>query len=181
MKLRVILIGKGGSGKDHARKISESIIGARYATSYTTRPPRENETNGVDYIFIPTTTFATMISEDAWYEYVSFNGWKYGTTKEQFSNDNLFIMTPQGLSHLSDKDRNESLVLYLDINESVRKERMSQRLGNADSIDRRILADELDFADFKDYDFKIINPNYRVDDIIEVWRTVVFEPALKLI
>jgi guanylate kinase len=172
MKRRLILVGKGGSGKDHARKISENIIGAKYAISYTTRPPREGEVDGVDYYFIPMRTFNKMINEDAWYEYVNFNGWNYGTSKEQFDNDHLFIMTPKGLSHLSNDDRDESVVLFLDIPEDIRRERMAARSGNADSIERRLQADEADFKDFEDFDFKITNPDYRVDDIIEVWRKV---------
>ena len=172
MKRRLILVGKGGSGKDHARKISENIVGAKYAVSYTTRPPREGEVEGVDYFFLPMRTFNKMINEDAWYEYVTFNGWNYGTSKEQFENDDLFIMTPKGLSHLSDKDRDESIVLYLDIPEDVRRERMSKRAGNADSIERRLKADDEDFAGFEDYDFKIENPNYRIDSIIEMWRHI---------
>jgi guanylate kinase len=50
-KKRLIWVGKGGSGKDHARKISENIIGAKYAVSYTSRPPREGEVEGVDKTF----------------------------------------------------------------------------------------------------------------------------------
>ena len=42
---KVILVGKGASGKDHLRKILEGR-GFTYGTSYTTRPPREGEMVG---------------------------------------------------------------------------------------------------------------------------------------
>ena len=45
---RIILVGKAASGKDHARKVLEAY-GAKYAVSYTTRPPRENEVDAKDY------------------------------------------------------------------------------------------------------------------------------------
>jgi len=48
---RIILVGKAASGKDHLRKRFESR-GFKYAVSYTTRPPREGEIDGKDYIFI---------------------------------------------------------------------------------------------------------------------------------
>jgi guanylate kinase len=168
---RVILVGKSAAGKDHARKISENLIGAKYAVSYTTRPPREGEVHGQDYWFMTKEEFEEMIEKDMWYEHVQFNGWYYGTTKEQFYGDcNLFIMTPVGLSHVSDKDRGESAVIYFDMPEEVRRVRMIARQGNADSVDRRIEADRIDFENFDDYDFAIKNPDYRVDDIIEIWR-----------
>lgn len=169
-KKRLILIGKGGSGKDYARKISENIIGAKYAVSYTSRPPREGEVEGEDYFFVDESFFTEGMKNNFWYEYVVFNGWYYGTSNEQFQNDKLFIMTPKGLSHLSEEDRNESAVLYLNMPEEVRKERMLARNGNADSVERRLEADELDFENFEDWDFMMDNPFYRVDEIIEVWR-----------
>lgn len=176
-KRRIILVGKSGAGKDHARKISESIIGTKYAVSYTTRPARENETDGLDYIFISKDKFTEMINENLWYEYVEFNGWLYGTTKEQFYGDCLiFIMTPKGLSHLPPSDRNESCVVYFDIAEDVRRERMAARGGNADTVDRRIEADRIDFENYTNYDFYISNPNYRVDDIVEIWRSISTKP-----
>lgn len=175
-KKRLILVGKGGSGKDHARKISENIIGAKYAVSYTSRPPREGEVEGEDYYFVDESFFTNGIENNFWYEYVIFNGWYYGTSNEQFQKDNLFIMTPKGLSHVSDEDRNESAVLYLNMPEAVRKERMLERNGNADSIERRLEADELDFKDFEDWNFMIDNPFYRVDEIIEVWRKIATKP-----
>ena len=44
-KNKVILVGKGGSGKDYLRKIMENF-GFLYCKSYTTRPIREEEENG---------------------------------------------------------------------------------------------------------------------------------------
>jgi guanylate kinase len=46
MNKRVIIVGKGGSGKDHLRK-SLSEIGYNYCVSHTSRPPRQDEENGI--------------------------------------------------------------------------------------------------------------------------------------
>ena len=37
---------------------------------------------------------------------------------------------------------------------------MSERKGNADSINRRLAADEIDFKHFTDYDIKITNADF---------------------
>jgi guanylate kinase len=168
-KKRLILVGKGGAGKDYARKMCEQWFGLTYQISYTTRHPREDEQDGIDYHFIPMRVFNRMINEDKWYEHVKFNGWNYGTTREQFYTENsVFIMTPSGLSHLSSEDREESLVIFLDIPKEERSERMYARKANVDSVERRLQADEIDFVDFLDYDVKISDPYYKIIDVYKI-------------
>lgn len=168
-KTRLILVGKSASGKDYARKICEEVLGIKYEISYTTRPPRKDEQHGVDYYFISALEFKRMIKEDMLYEYVIFNDWYYGTSKKQFYNkERLFIMSPAGLSHLSEQDRAESLVIYFDMPDDIRRYRMYKRKVNADSVERRIEADNVDFAEFTNYDVKITNPNFKNFNIYDI-------------
>jgi guanylate kinase len=167
-KKRIILVGKAASGKDYARKILEKKS-YTYGISYTTRPPRADEKEGLDYFFVSVEKFQDMEALDLWYEYVVFNGWYYGTTKSQFyENCNVFIMTPKGLSHLTENDRNESLVIYFEIKEDIRRERMNLRQGNADSVERRIEADNVDFTDFNDYDVLINQEQYTEEYLMNI-------------
>jgi guanylate kinase len=156
---RIILVGKAASGKDHLRKKLENR-GYKYAVSYTTRPARPGEVDGKDYIFMSEDEFNQMIDRDEWYEWVSFNGWKYGTSKHQFFNDDLFIMTPTGASHIKAEDRNDSFIIYLDMPIEKRKSRLEERIMPGDSVERRIIADEDDFKNFIDYDIKITNEDF---------------------
>lgn len=158
--MRIVLCGKAASGKDHLRKRLQSR-GFKYGVSYTTRPPRAGEVNGVDYYFISDEEFSRMELEGQWYESVSFNGWRYGTTIEQFTETcNLFIMTPIGVSHIRPKNRRETTVIWLDIDESTRRERLAHRAMPGDSMERRLAADERDFASFTDFDIKITNTDF---------------------
>lgn len=156
---RIILVGRAASGKDFIRKKFESR-GFKYAVSYTTRPPRPGEIDGIDYIFISQATAQDMIDSCQFYEWVVFNGWIYGTTVEQFYNDDVFIMTPSGLAHLKEEDRKTSFVIYFDIDEAIRRQRMLDRNMPGDSVDRRLEADRQDFKDFVNYDIKITNPDF---------------------
>lgn len=166
MKKRIILVGKSAAGKDHGRKICEQWLGIDYQVSYTTRHPRDEETHGSDYFFISESEFNTMTTQNLWFEHVQFNGWCYGTTCKQFEIPNsVFIMTPFGLSHLSEINRSESLVIYFDIPLEYRKNRMYERGGNDDSVERRVAADEVDFKFYTDYDIAIVDPYYRVGDL----------------
>lgn len=160
-KKRFIFIGKAGSGKDHGRKLMESL-GYKYQISFTTRPPRSGEIHGKDYFFTYTSKFKDLIKLDFFYEYVEFNSWFYGTAKYQMDYENsLFIMTPKGLSHMTNKDRSSSLVVYFDIDEKTRKDRLILR-SDADSVERRLNADAIDFENFTNYDLIISNPNFSI-------------------
>ena len=159
-KKRVIIAGKGASGKDHLRKMMVED-GFNYCVSHTTRPMRSDEEEGIDYYFVKEEEAYMMILEDLFLEHTNFNGWIYGTSKDEFHKSNLFIMTPSGISQLSPEDRSESIILYVDIDENTRRERMSMR-RDADDVDRRIEADEKDFLNFIDYDFSITDPAFNI-------------------
>ncbi len=181
-KKRIILVGQAASGKDYARKILEEVLGLKYGISYTTRPPRVGEINGKDYHFIDENSFKEKIQQNEWYEYVIFNGWYYGTLNNQFYGDcKVYIMTPIGLSHVKPEDRKDSLVVFFSIPEEIRRLRMNQRQGNADSVERRIEADAKDFANFLNYDIKIENPEYTLEDIIEIVRVHMATKLIQLV
>jgi guanylate kinase len=153
---RIILVGPGGSGKDHLRKIMESR-GFTYSLSFTSRPIRENETEGKDYPFTTPEYFEK--NRNKFYEIAEFNGWKYGTLTEDFYSKNLFIMTPSGISNIKKEDRKSSFIIYLNPTEEIRRKRLSER-RDADSLERRLEADRKDFENFEDFDMMITNENF---------------------
>jgi len=153
---RIILVGPGGSGKDHLRKIMESR-GFTYSLSFTSRPIRENEEEGKDYHFTTPEYFEK--NRNKFYEIAEFNGWKYGTLAEDFYSKNLFIMTPSGISNIKKEDRKSSFIIYLNPTEEIRRKRLSER-RDADSLERRLEADRKDFENFEDFDMMITNENF---------------------
>jgi guanylate kinase len=156
---RIILVGKAASGKDYAR-VELQERGFTYCKSHTTRPRRHDEINGEDYHFISLdAAIHHYIMKDLFYEYVIFNGWVYGTSLEEFDKSNLFIMTPSGISKMKEEDRNESFIVYFNIDWEVRKNRLLLR-NDVDGVTRRLDADELDFKDFDDYDYMVTDAMY---------------------
>ena len=162
MNKRIILVGRGGSGKDFLRRTLESR-NFKYAVSYTTRPPREGEIDGVDYFFINQSKANLMINRDEFFEYVEFNGWIYGTTRSQWMQENgesVYIMTPTGLSHVGEEDRKQCFVIYTNPAREIIKERLMGRNMPGDSLERRLEADDKDFENFSNYDIQITNPDF---------------------
>lgn len=155
---RIIIVGKGGSGKDYLRKEMVSA-GYKYCVSHTSRPIRQGEIEGEDYYFVDEAYFRP----DDFYEMVIFNEWFYGTSRREFRLSNLFIMTPSGIAKMLPADRKQSYVIYIDIDEDTRRYRLSQR-RDADDVERRLKTDEFDFKNFSDFDHRITDPNFRFDE-----------------
>ena len=166
---RIILVGKGGSGKDHLRKILEDE-GLNYCVSHTTRPMREGESDGKDYFFVSEPIFLEMVKDGYMYENVIFNTWYYGTSKEQFKKGDLLIMTPKGISALAEEDRESSIVIYIDIDEEIRRQRMSIR-RDSDQTERRLKADFLDFENFSDFDLRITDPAFTIETFYSLLKS----------
>lgn len=164
MITKLIIVGKGASGKDFLKhKLKD--IGMITSVSYTTRPPRKDEINGIHYHYIKECEFLNMVKNNEFIEWNKFaNKWYYGTTKKHFNLANLFIMTPSGIRALSDKERSESLIIYLDISEEVRVKRLLNRKDNDDYM-RRIKTDDFDFKEFVDFDLHITDHNFTINDI----------------
>ncbi len=169
MRQRIILVGKAGSGKDYLA-FQLAKLGFVKDLSFTTRPKREGEKEGVDYSYISEEDFFAMDEQDGFYETANFNSWYYGTGKRSWENSRVFIMTPSGVSKIKPEDRDSCLIVYLDIPEDIRRERIAKR-SDADSVDRRIEADRLDFKNFTDYDLTVYNPYFEVDSILEKWKS----------
>lgn len=153
---KIIIVGPGGSGKDFLRKKMVDK-GFSYGVSFTSRPPRVGEVEGSDYYFRSLDFFEA--NSDLFLELQEFNGWKYGISKEEFKEKDLFILSPAGLKSLPEDLRKISFVIYLNPQEETRIERLKSR-NDADSVERRLIADKKDFFGFYDYDIMITNEDF---------------------
>lgn len=78
----LILSAPSGTGKTTlARRLIASQPGSIFSISYTTRAPRGQERDGVDYHFVDDATFERMVDEDAFLESATVHGHKYGTPR----------------------------------------------------------------------------------------------------
>lgn len=158
--MKIIIVGKGASGKDHLKK-KFLVRGFKQSVSYTTRPPRSTELDGIDYHFVDEPTFKQMITLKEFREWNVFGEqkWYYGTTVREFNAASIFVMTPSGVKALTEQERKKCFVIYLDVPEEVRRERLCER-NDADTPERRLRTDNEDFKDFEDYDMKITDHDF---------------------
>src|SRR5205085_9507857 len=65
------------------RRVLKSVPNLGYSISFTTRAPREGETDGRDYFFVPVEKFRRMVEEDDFLEWAVVHGNYYGTSHAQ--------------------------------------------------------------------------------------------------
>lgn len=163
---KLILVGKGASGKDYAYKRLGRIM--KKGIKYTTRPSRDGEKDGIDYKFITNEEFNNI--EMLFKQSFIINGdlWQYGVSVEEFDSMDLFIMTPNEIEQIKDR-LNECIVVYIDISREIREQRLNNRNDNNDNNERRLNSDEEDFKDFTLFNYKIQYEKFTIDEIIELY------------
>ena len=81
--IMVILSSPSGAGKTTiTKKIQQKYHSFKISVSHTTRKPRSNEVDGVDYNFISENEFKRSIKEGKFYEYAKIFDNYYGTLKK---------------------------------------------------------------------------------------------------
>ena len=157
--MKLVLVGKAAAGKDHLRK---RLIerGFKFGVSCTTRPPRVGEQNGKDYFFLSEEQFLGLVNSGDMIEYQQFNGWFYGLTREEFENSDVIILNREAVDMLPEEIRLKCMVMFLDIDKNTRLERMKERNDTADSLERRINADEQQYVGFENFDVRVTNPDF---------------------
>lgn len=79
-----VISGPSGVGKDALiEKLLAKDPTLRRSVSFTTRQPRPNEKDGVDYSFVPRDKFDRLVAGDELLEHASYDGNMYGTSRDR--------------------------------------------------------------------------------------------------
>ena len=135
-----VFYGRSGAGKNYCAFTMKEFERKKYVLSYTTRPKRPNEEDGVDYYFQDVPEDKTIMIQN------EYNGWKYTTCYEDLAEDNVLIVGFQALAQL-EKLRKQGKIdvrwCHVVADEQIREKRVLSR-GGADSWRRRRQADHDD-------------------------------------
>jgi guanylate kinase len=163
---RIILVGKGASGKDFFKSYCQEK-GLCIDIGYTTRDKRSEEIEGITYNYVDKLNFMSMVEHGKFYEFAFFNKNYYGTLLNSWINSDVFIMSPSGIKKIRYEDRKDCLIVFFDILERVRRSRLINRDDNNDSISRRAKSDTIDFDMFSDFNLRITNPEFNSDKLFK--------------
>ena len=166
--IMLVLSSPSGAGKTTiTKKIQQKYQNFKISVSHTTRKPRSNEVEGVDYFFVSHEEFEKKISKNKFYEYAKIFDNFYGTSRESVNellnknNNILFDIDWQGTQQLSKfKELNLIKIFLLPPNKKELEKRLIQR--NQDKLDvitERLKVYDDDIHHWSDYDHVIINDN----------------------
>lgn len=170
-KIKVIAVmGKSGAGKDYIMKQMLAMWPDLHEiVSCTTRAPRSNERDGIDYHFLTVEDFIKQTKERKFIEWNVFNNWYYGTRISDLdtSATNIGVFNPRGVRALLADSRLDVQVFYVIADARTRMLRQLERDVNVDvnEVVRRYGTDEEDFADLDSIPYMIIENNGKVNPI----------------
>ena len=168
--IMVILSSPSGVGKTTlTKKIQQKYQSFKISVSHTTRLPRSNEIDGVDYHFVSNEKFQEYIKQNKFYEYAKIFENYYGTLKKNVddtikTNDIIFDIDWQGTKKLS-KYKNLNIIkifLITDNKEELKKRLIKRNQNSNKELEQRLNSFDEDIKHWKDYDYVLVNKNLEV-------------------
>lgn len=147
-KFLSIICGYSGSGKNTVMSELTHFFNVKKIITCTTRPIREGEVDGVDYIFLPQKKFTRYKKEKKFFETVDYNASfgqvSYGTLYKDLRGIKYIIANPAGIKAFKDIPH---VTFFLDVPEDVLVSRLEKRGDTPEEISRRLAKDKEDFED----------------------------------
>tara|TARA_B110000483_G_C18149801_1_gene524952 strand:+ start:419 stop:1048 length:630 start_codon:yes stop_codon:yes gene_type:complete len=176
----IVISSPSGAGKTSiCKKLIELDRNLKPSISITTREPRKNEKDGVDYFFTSKKDFDLKIINNEFLEYADVFNNKYGTlissTNEllEKSYDVLFDIDWQGTQQLSQDNNNILTIFILPPNkeEIERRLRERERESSEEIVLERMSKFEDELSHWKEYDYVVTNDNF--DNCINEIRDII--------
>ena len=164
--LMLVLSSPSGAGKTTlSRQLLDNDKQIQLSVSFTTRPKRPGERDGVDYRFVDTATFRGMIERKQFLEYAEVFGNYYGTPRGPVDEalnagkDMLFDIDWQGTQQLRDKGRADLVTVFI-LPPSTRdlEKRLLTRAQDPKEIVAQRMAKAADeMSHWAEYDYVVVN------------------------
>ena len=168
--LLIVISSPSGAGKTSlANAIVEENKNIYFSTSVTTRPPRDGEENGREYIFTNKNKFDEMIINGEFIEYAEVFGNYYGTPKgktEEFlinGKDIIFDVDWQGGTKIRNSYLAPSVVSIFILPPSIKtlQERLLNRNKDDDkTVKLRMKEARSEISHWSEYDYILVNDNF---------------------
>ena len=166
----VILSSPSGAGKTTLVKLISKNKNFYTSVSHTTRKPRLNETDGIDYFFVDENQFQKLINDNDFLEYAKvFNNY-YGTSKKNIIDklekgiNVMFDIDWQGTEQIISRGLQYKLItiFILPPSKKVLHERLSNRhMKDELIVEERMKQFDKDILHWKNYNYVVINDDLK--------------------
>jgi len=154
-----------GAGKTTlVERLVEQLPHLRMSRSYTSRPARQGETDGVDYNFVTRERFERMAADREFLEWADVFGNLYGTcaadTERMLAggDDVVLVIDVQGARKVRAQGIETRTVFVMPPSFAVLEKRLRGRSKDSEAaIQRRLQVARDEVASFAEYEFIVIN------------------------
>jgi len=160
-----VVAAPSGAGKSSLVKaLMELDAAVRPSVSHTTRPPRGQEKDGREYHFVSDAAFDALIHNEAFLEWATVHGHRYGTSRESIEQriaqgaDVVLEIDYQGALQIKKIFANAVLIFILPPSWDELRSRLQNRGEDSpDVIETRIKNAAHEMSQAPKFDFVIIN------------------------
>jgi guanylate kinase len=174
-----VISAPSGTGKTTLlKRVMADFQQIRFSVSYTTRPPRSGEKDGVDYYFVSHDAFKKMVHEKAFVEWAEVLGNHYGTSRKFLEDcrsrgaDVILDIDTQGAAQIRSKYSDGVFIFILPPGiEDLKRRLIGRGSESHESVDLRLRNASKEMERIGCYDYVVIND--RVDDAIEKLKAII--------
>ena len=178
-----IISAPSGTGKTTLiKELLKRVPGLSFSVSYTTRPPREGEIDGVDYWFVSENEFFKLVQEGKFAEWAQVHGDFYGTPKENLfpkpGTDVILDLDPQGARKIKEMIPNAVLIFLIPPSLKEMERRLRERgKDSEEAIQRRLTNAKMELDQIKRYEYTVLNDD--MEKALECLKAIILAERCK--
>ena len=187
--LLFVVSAPSGAGKttavDRLVQVAPRLLKSR---SYTSRPRRAGEVDGVDYNFISRAEFEGMVARGEFLEWADVFGNLYGTNGRETEarlaagNDVVLVIDVQGARQVRARATDAIGIFILPPSPEVLERRLRQRSRDPDEvIARRLATAHREIAAVDEYDYVVVNDDDDLERCVQEMAAIVTAERARLV
>jgi guanylate kinase len=174
----LVVSGPSGSGKSTLiREVRQKVPDLGYSISHTSRPPRGQEKDGVEYYFVSKETFQRMIDDGEFVEWAEVYQDLYGTSvsslKSQIAigRDVIMDIDVQGARNIKDHFKDAIQIYVLPPSLEILEKRLRARGTDDEKVIRtRLNKAAMEIKNCVSYDYLLFNE--RLEEAVEELKSI---------
>ena len=179
--LLIVISGPSGVGKDTViQRMKERQLPFHFVVTATTRPKRENEIQGKDYLFVSKEEFARMIEENELIEYAIVYGDYKGIPKDQVkqalaSGKNVVMRIDVQGAETVRKLAPEALMIFIttENEEELERRLRDRKTETGDSLALRIATARKELQRLEAFDYVVVNRDFHLDETVDTIGSII--------
>jgi guanylate kinase len=167
-RLYVVAAPSGGGKTSLINALLAKDDRIQLSVSYTTRPPRPGEVDGVHYHFVDEESFQALIASNAFLEHAGVFDYHYGTNREAVGQqlaagfDVILDIDWQGARQIRDSfPSSRSIFIVPPSLDALRQRLIGRGQDSAAVIQRRMRDAQAEISHWDEFDFLIINKKFK--------------------